>query len=39
MKQNGPEGAAIKGTDSASRAELRRRAFLDAAREVRNNFV
>jgi len=34
MKQNGPEGAAMKGTDSASRAELRRRAFLDAAREV-----
>lgn len=34
MKQSSPEDAAMKGTDSASRAEIRRRAFLDAAREV-----
>jgi AcrR family transcriptional regulator len=34
MKHSNPEDAAMKGTDSASRAEMRRRAFLDAAREV-----
>ena len=34
MKQNNSEDAGIHGTDARSRAELRRRAFLDAAREV-----
>ena len=34
MKQNPPENAASRGNDARSRAELRRRAFLDAARDV-----
>lgn len=34
MKQNRPEEARKRGTDASSRAELRRQAFLDAARDV-----
>lgn len=34
MNTNTPEDATDQGTDAVSRAELRRRAFLDAARDV-----
>jgi len=34
MNKNTPEDAPDQGTDATSRAELRRRAFLDAARDV-----
>jgi len=34
MKQNSPRNAESEGTGARSRAELRRRAFLDAARDV-----